>query len=58
MFILTDCDPTNNAVFKPSTVSAGTVQQDSIEVNCQLVAVTPEIRAYIGPARSSRPARR
>lgn len=51
MFLLSGCDPANNAVFKQSTVSGGVVQQDSVQINGQLVAVTPEMRPLLDPSK-------
>lgn len=48
---LTGCDQTNNAVFKTTKVDTGTVQQDSVAINGQLVVVTPEMRSVIDPAK-------
>jgi hypothetical protein len=51
LFALSGCDAANNAVFKSSEVAAGTVQQDSIFVDGKLVALTPELRALVDPAK-------
>lgn len=48
---LTGCDAANNAVFKSAEVSAGAVQQDSISLDGKLVALTPEMRALVDPAK-------
>lgn len=51
MFFVSGCKLDSNAVFQTATVSGGVVQQDSVQVNGQLIAVTPEMRAYIDPAK-------
>lgn len=51
LFACSGCDATHNAVFQPATVSAGVAQQDSVQINGQLIAVTPEMRAVIDPAK-------
>lgn len=51
VFFFSGCDATNNGVFQRATVQAGTVQQDSVQINGQLIAVTPEMRAVLDPAK-------
>lgn len=46
-----DKDSAKGFAFDSAQVSAGVVQQDSVEVNGQLVVLTPEMAALVDPAK-------